>query len=408
MNKSKVYTANEVKELFSEFVDSHLGNCIEESVLGRKEKSMPSQYRESYTIVKENGEKERIRLYGRNKEETDLKFQAICRGSDKSKWKSDMTFMTFVQQEYKPNHMVSPFIAETTQGKYEYNLKRYIYPFFGTMPISGITVNDIQKFRKKMAEASEHGYAKNLTSKSIEDMTGFLNKIFKVAEAMSIIEENPVKRPLLKKVGEEVKHHKALDPYTMDRCKKMIPKIKDERVRLYAALLFYNGGGMRPEEILGLRWENVDFENGYADVTQAVTYAGANRHVVIKAPKTSNSIRCVILPKVLIDILAACRKDSGFIIHGRDLQKPIPYSGWQRTYIKMQHELDIKGQYCNYDLRTTYATEMIEDGCSSAMTAKLMGHKDSRMVETVYSQTRRQGIEKMRESIEMKNALYGS
>lgn len=394
--------------LFSEFIDEHLGNCIEESVAGRKENKMASQYRESYTIVDENGKKETLRLYGKDKIETDLKFQALCRerASNHSKW--NLTFKQFVESTYKPNHMVAPFIAETTQSKYEYNLRRYIYPELGDKQLGSITVNDIQQFRRKMAQASEHGYAKNLTAKSIEDLTGFLNKIFKVAEAMKLIEENPVNRPLLKKVGEQASHHKPLDRTTMERCKKAIPSIRDEKVRLYSALLFFNGGGMRPEEILGLRWIDIDLTDGYADVVQAVTYAGTNRHVVVKSTKTPNSTRGVILPSILVSILSNVSNKTGYLIHGRDPQKPIPYTSWQRLYVKMQKELGIKGQYCNYDIRTTYATELIEDGYSSAITAKMMGHKDSRMVETVYAQTRRQGIEQMRSAIEQKNASYGS
>lgn len=371
---------------------------------------MASNYRENYTLLKSDGTTETLRIYGKNKQETDKKFQIVCmeRMSAAQSAKPALSFREFVEQQYKPNHMVQPFIAETTMGKYEYNLKRYIYPEFGDRNINDITVNDIQRFRRKMAEASKYGYAKNLTVKSIEDMTGFLNKIFKVAEAVKVVDENPVKRPLLKKVGEKAGHHKPIDPETMDRCKKAIPSIESEPVRLYAAILFFNGGGMRPEEILGLQWSDVDLKAGSANVKQAVTYAGSNRHVVIKETKTAYSMRDVLFPKVLVDILSRVKKQSGYIIHGRDPESPIPYSSFQRIYRQMQEVLGIKGQYCSYDLRTTYATEMIEDGQSSAMTAKMMGHKDSRMVETVYAQTRRHGIEKMRDIIERKNAAYGS
>lgn len=369
---------------------------------------MASKYREYYTFVNADGNSETIRIYGADKSETDLKFQQICRNAanQNSKWKSSVTFKDFVEQEYRPNYMLPPFIAETTLGKYSYNLRRYIYPALGEKKLAEITVNDIQAFRKKMAQASDYGYTKNLTAKSIEDMTGFLNKIFKVAKAMRLIEENPVKRELLKKVGEKPGHFKPLDPEDLDRCKKLIPSMDDERVRLYAGLLFYNGGGMRPEEILGLRWENINLDEGYAEIDSAVTYAGSNRHVVIKDTKTPYSVRGVLLPKVLLDILKDIEHKHGYVVHGRDPENPIPYSGWQRTYRKMQELLGIKGKYCNYDLRTTCATEMIEEGYSSTLVAKTLGHKDSRMVETVYAQTRKQGITQMRDRIERKNASY--
>lgn len=408
--KNKLYTKTEVLELVARLLDSDLENGIQGSGSDCQEREavMASKYREYYSYVNENGEKETVRIYGSDKNDTDLKFQQLCKdvARQNSKWNSSLSFREFIDQEYRPNHMVPPFIAETTLGKYEYNLRRYIYPILGDRPIAEITVNDIQSFRKRMAQASNYGYAKDLSSKSIEDMTGFLNKLFKVAKAMKLVEENPVKRELLKKVGEKPGHFKPLEPEDLDRCKKLIPSIDDEKVRLYAGLLFYNGAGMRPEEILGLRWEDICLEEGYAEIRRAVTYAGSNRHVVVKDTKTPYSVRGALLPKVLIDILERVRNKRGYLIHGRDPEAPIPYSGWQRTYRKMQDLLDIRGKYCNYDLRTTYATEMIEEGYSSALTAKMMGHKDSRMVETVYAQTRKRGITQMRDRVEAKNSAY--
>lgn len=404
----KLYNKESLKALLSDAIDLLLDNYIENRVSSEiKEDNMASKHRDYYTLTKPDGSKETFRLYGESREDTDQKFQKLCQefASDNSKWKSSMTFREFVENEYAPNYMVPPFVAETTATKYAYNLRRYIFPEFGDKELSNITVTDIQRFRKKMAEASSHGFAKNLTEKSIEDMTGFLNKIFKIAVALNVIPENPVKRPLLKKVGEKSGHHKPIDREVIDGCKRMIPTIADEKVRIYSALLFFNGGGMRPEEILGLRWDDIDLETGYADICRAVTYAGTNRHVVIKDTKTKNSVRGVVFPKVLVDILKK-KASTGFVIHGRDPNSPIPYSGFQRTYRKMQEILGVKGLLCNYDLRTTFATEMIEDGYSSALTAKAMGHKDSRMVETVYAQSRRAGFEQLRDHIEQKNASY--
>ncbi len=61
------------------------------------------------------------------------------------------------------------------------------------------------------------------------------------------------------------------------------------------------------------------------------------------------------------------------------------------SYRKMQDVLGIRGRYSSYDLRTTFATQM-------------MGHKDSRMVETVYTRRRREGVESRRALIEALNS----
>ena len=43
---------------------------------------------------------------------------------------------------------------------------------------------------------------------------------------------------------------------------------------------------------------------------------------------------------------------------------------------------------------------------TSAQVADLMGHADTRMVETVYARTREEGIQKRRVDIEKLNALF--
>ena len=49
-------------------------------------------------------------------------------------------------------------------------------------------------------------------------------------------------------------------------------------------------------------------------------------------------------------------------------------------------------------------TQLKESGLSSAIVADLMGHADTRMVETVYARTRHEGVMKQLEAVEAINA----
>ena len=153
----------------------------------------------------------------------------------------------------------------------------------------------------------------------------------------------------------------------------------------------------------GKAWEDLDLDSGTAYIRRAVTHVGPNRAIDIKATKTESSERYVVFPSVLVNILKPLQKDKGFILHGKKANEPLCYSTFQRVYRKMQSILGIKGQYSNYDLRTTFATQMIEAGQSAFSVAQMMGHKDSRMVETVYTRRRQEGIESRRALIEMMN-----
>lgn len=131
----------------------------------------------------------------------------------------------------------------------------------GDMPIKAIGLDTVVDFQYWMATAAERGRRKNLNHDSIGRVTGFLYRIFKIAEAMKVVDDNPVKRDLLPSIGEEASHHTALSPADMVIIRKGIPFLHDERQRLYMALVVCTG--MRPEDVRGLRWEHIHLDKRY-------------------------------------------------------------------------------------------------------------------------------------------------
>lgn len=59
------------------------------------------------------------------------------------------------------------------------------------------------------------------------------------------------------------------------------------------------------------------------------------------------------------------------------------YSTYKRMYESVFEQLGIRGEYDNYDFRSTYATELCEARLTSKQVGDLMGHSDFRMVEQV-------------------------
>lgn len=86
----------------------------------------------------------------------------------------------------------------------------------------------------------------------------------------------------------------------------------------------------------------------------------------------------------------------------RHPEAPAPFSTIRRTYQNAFKILGLKGRYDNHDWRATYGTQLKEAGLSSAIVADLLGHADTRMVETTYAISRHQGIMKQKDLV---NAL---
>lgn len=209
----------------------------------------------------------------------------------------------------------------------------------------------IQSFCNWLGTASQHGRKKDLNRNSIMRISGLTNRMFKVAHEMKIIDDTPFKTTLLHIRSHRGGHHKALPDAEVSRIKREIFTLQDERQRLYMALLVYTG--MRREEVLGLGWENVHLDENY----------------------------------------------------GEGEFTSVSYSTFQRTYYGAFKKLGIYGKYNNHGWRSTFGSQLKEQGMSSALVADLLGHADTRMVETTYARTRHEGVMKQREAVERLNAF---
>ena len=62
--------------------------------------------------------------------------------------------------------------------------------------------------------------------------------------------------------------------------------------------------------------------------------------------------------------------------------------------------------YSSHDWRATFGTQLKESGLTSAQVADLMGHADTRMVETTYAPSRHEGIMKHKNAVNNLNKKY--
>ena len=357
----------------------------------RKEsKEMGKRFRQTYHYLSSEGGIKTIRIEGLNSQETDLKFQRFLETLSKP----SVTLRAFVERVYRPSFMEG--LSPTTKANYDLYLRDDIMPFLGEYKLNEITVAKIQDFYNWMANGSKNGRRKDLAKKSIERIGGFLGRIFKVAVEMKYLEDSPIKKTLLKNNGSHSEHHKPLPDSEIIRVKRLIGSLFDPREKLYMALLAYTG--MRREEILGLRWEDIFINESYGEIRQVVIYPKNSFAVVKDHPKTESSRRTFIIPDALKDILKEFVRESGFVLYGSDPETPLSYSTMKRTYTNAFKHLGIEG-YNNHDWRSTYGTQLKEAGMTSAQVADLLGHADTRMVETVYAQSRHEGIMKYKNAV---------
>ena len=64
------------------------------------------------------------------------------------------------------------------------------------------------------------------------------------------------------------------------------------------------------------------------------------------------------------------------------------------------------GKFSSYDFHTTYATELCEAGLTTKQVGDLMGHADTRMVETVYARSREASVMQHLDFLNKLNSVY--
>lgn len=89
--------------------------------------------------------------------------------------------------------------------------------------------------------------------------------------------------------------------YTPDELQRYLAQVRGTNVELPVLLAAWLG--MRRSEIIGLRWEDVDFENGEIRIREALV-PDENNQFQVKGTKTVKSRRTIPCPQYILDLIS--------------------------------------------------------------------------------------------------------
>lgn len=262
-------------------------------------------------------------------------------------------------------------------------INKQVMPVVGKMPISEITTAFCQKWFDRLCD---EGYAKETLLKIKNSISPALDS----AVADGYIRMNPFKDKARFKINtEKGEHHKAIPPELFQATKARLHELP-ERERNMMALLCYTG--MRFEEVLGARWE--DIYDDEIHVERAVVHPKRNQPIV-KVPKTKSSRRKIPAVKALLDILQPEGK-SGYIVSG---ENPLSFQQAKKSFEKARKLLGLEG-FTAHDFRDTCATVWKETGMPLEHVSKLLGHSKTAVTEQCYVKFRQQSLDEARSIME--------
>lgn len=193
------------------------------------------------------------------------------------------------------------------------------------------------------------------------------------------------------------------DPNSLDDAERMrllsaLDAMADTEITIGVRLAL--SAGLRREEICGLRWRDIDFEEDVIRVRNVVTEVDGKLYE--KGPKTETSRRDVILSADLKERLLRRRELMESVLDSRE-RRDLPNrfvigsvrgtaytpSMLGRGFSTLAKSLALRGVtgkvVCLHDLRHTFATYLVARNVDIKTVASLMGHADASMTLNIYA-----------------------
>ena len=192
-------------------------------------------------------------------------------------------------------------IKESTLVSYIYTYDRYIRDSFGKRPVKSIRYSDVKRFYISLQNA---GYRINI----IEHCHSLIHPTLTTALRDGYIRSNPADGVLaeLKKVNsEEIVHRKALTEKEQEVFVNYAANSLKFREWMPIITVFL-GTGMRVGELIGLRWDDLDFDAELISVNHSLQYRtklDGSCGFIISSPKTTTSIRTIPMMEEVKDVL---------------------------------------------------------------------------------------------------------
>lgn len=260
---------------------------------------------------------------------------------------SEQWYNTFVSQK-QPN----------TQRSYRSLLKIWQKAFGNTL-ISAITPMDVQQVLVQRGDMKKPSQTNALN---------ILKQVLDVALEEGLVSRNVANSRYVSLTGKDSEERRVLTDEELAHCISKLDEIEDRDTKLNAAISIYTG--MRPGEVLGLKWDDIDFEKSVIHIRRAVASHG--QEGVICSTKTKNGLRDVGLTPQLASILKPYRGIGLIFTRGG-----MPYSQHDRELLVAEVEkvMDI-GHLVPYTFRHTFATKAYESGSKLEPLSKWMGHSE--------------------------------
>ncbi|MEX5713693.1 site-specific integrase [Parafrankia sp. FMc6] len=360
-------------------------------------------------VLMPDGTRERRRMYGKSEAEVRAKLTAAQSRSDQG-IPADATGWTMERYlTYWLEEIARPTCRPRTLQGYEVIVRTYLVPHLGKKRLNKLTGADVRLFLKRVENTClccQHGYDSRRPTKQqrccavdrccrrvpssrlLQQVHSVLRNALGAAVREELVSRNVAK--LVKMSGPSYTIHRGL---SVDQSKHLLKAATDEPLHaLYVLALYY---GLRRGELLGLRWEDVDFDAQTLIVRHSLQRIDGGLRLV--EPKTRSSERTFPLIGIVATALQGHRRrqnderalagrdwvNSGFVFTTH-VGTPVAPDNLHRSWKPLAARVGLDGVRL-HDLRHTCVTLLLDAGVPPHIVRDIAGHSAIDVTMTIYA-----------------------
>ena len=310
--------------------------------------------------------------YGKTTSECKRNLSDIIVNLEKGIITNNMTFSNFTIQWLNTR---CANLSPSTLSGYNSYLKTCILPALGDKMIHKITHDNCQ------ALISE--FNKTHAKKSVKNVAGILHEIFEYAKSNQIIAINPAEGLYIAPTPDYEYYI-----YSTEEMQTLLNAVKgtDDEVPIMLAAFC----GLRLSEIMGLRWSDIDFENGTLQIRQVMLSRTSNT-IIKEVPKTKSSARPITVPSPVLNVLKQKNKNGVGLVVGKN-------GGYYSCHFsRLIKSLGLPHTRF-HDLRHFVATSLMDAGLPDKAISEYLRHSDTnitRRYEHIRAQKKTQASDTM-------------
>lgn len=353
-----------------------------------------------------DGGYKRKTVYGKTQKEVKEKIARLKLDCQRGKLveTSNMPLEDWMQlwiTNYKPDLKV------TTRESYELYINVHIKGSeIGKIPLNKLKTTDLQKFYNAKLKCECKNQKQNLSPTTVRYINIIIKGALRQAVNNRMINENVSDGVVLPK-----KNKVEIIPLTKDEVIRFLEVAKSDR--LYTLYLLEMMTGLRRGEILGLKWEDVDFKerrikviHNLYRVNNTDKDVNSKYKMVLLTPKTESSKRIIPLNQLMVDALLQHKKEQerekklyedGYRDLGMVFCKPdgdyISPREFLRQYQRLLHKAGLERKRF-HDLRHTVASLLINANENPKVIQQLLGHSTISTTLDIYAHVMEQTINK--------------